>query len=277
MISSVKPIRWAFPYVCLLVAFVSCSFLSVATARAATVTLNPVSDNWISSCSSGCTVNNGDMAELRVRTSWWGPSGSQEPKNFRSLLSFDLSSLPEDANLITSATLGLYYFNYSGSSGHSDPVGRTIDVHALTRSWTELGSTWQARDDYDQPAPLYWDSYLGGVPAYNPGGGDPNAAIETSAVVPAVFGWMTWDVTDLVSDWVDGLDNLGLILKDSDEIESSPGGKISYMTRFRSAEFSDTPSLRPYLEVGYVPEPTTAALVGIGLLAIGRLRRRGRS
>ncbi len=276
MVSSVKPIAWATTYVFAVAAFSLCLFHPVARVGAATVTLNPTADNWISSCSSGSTVNNGAMTEVRVRTSWWGPGGSQEPKNFRSLLQFDLASLPEDPNLITSATVGLYYFNYSGSSGHSDPVGRTIDVHSLTRPWTQNGSTWLARDDYDQPSPVYWDSYLAGVPGYQPGGADFDPSAVASAVVPAAFGWMTWDVTDLVTGWLGGQDNFGLLLKDSDEIESNPGGKVSYMARFRSAEYADDTTLRPYLEVSYIPEPTTAVLLGMGLVALGRIRR-GRS
>ncbi|MBN1342948.1 MAG: DNRLRE domain-containing protein [Phycisphaerae bacterium] len=273
MISSVKPVRWVVSYACSLAAVLCGSSLSVATAKAAVVTLDCVSDNWISSCSSGCTANNGHMAELRVRTSWWGTSGSEEPKNFRSLLSFDLSSLPQDANLITSATLGLYYF----ATAHGDPAGRTYDVHGVSGSWTEMGSTWQARDDFDQPSPVYWDSHLAGAPAYQPGGGDFDQAAKASVVVPAEFGWMTWDVTDLLAERVGGLESFGLILEDSDEIESNPGGKVSYMAFFHSAEFAEDPGLRPYLEVTYVPEPGTLALAGMGLLALGGLRSKPRS
>jgi len=243
------------------------------SAQADTVTLAPGSDNWISSCSSGATVNNGDMGELRVRASWWGSPGNREPKNFRSLLTFDLGAVPADAELITSATVGLYYFD----KPHADPAGRTYEVHSLTNAWMEMGSTWQARDNYDQPDPVYWDSYHAGIPAYQPGGGDFAATAYASAQVPAdVNEWMTWDVTVLVKEWVDGTsDNFGLLIKDGDEIESDPGGgTVSYNARFRSREYADS-AFRPFLEVTYVPEPSVLAMAGVGLgLLLSRRSRK---
>ena len=44
-----------------------CCLAVASAAQAATVQLEPLADNWISSCSTGCTVNYGDMDELRVR------------------------------------------------------------------------------------------------------------------------------------------------------------------------------------------------------------------
>jgi hypothetical protein len=244
------------------------------SVSAATIRIEPSADNWISSCSSGCTTNNGGMDQLRVRTSWWGPQGSKEPKNFRSMLDFDLADLPGDSGLITDATLGLYYFNYGAAQGHTDPAGRTYDVHQVTNSWAEMKSTWQARDDYDQPSPVYWDGYNAGVPSYQPGGGDFAPIAHASAIVPSSTGnWMTWNVTQLVKDWVDGSADHGLIIKDSDEIESDPGGgNISYMAQFRSVEFSD-PALWPYLEVTYIPEPGALLLLGTGFACLVGCRR----
>ncbi len=244
-----------------------------ATARGAV--LEPAADNWINSCSSGCTVNGGADAEIRVRTSWWGGQ-TKEPKNFRSLLQFDLASLPPaiqaDPGLITSATLGLYYW----SAPHDDPAGRTYVVHRVTNSWDEMNSTWQARDDYQEASPVYWDPFNTGVPAYQPGGGDFASTVYATAAVPhSTDTWMTWNVTGLVREWVAGTHaNLGLIVKDASEIEGNPGsGAVSYHARFRSRDYQDT-GLRPYLEV--VPEPATIALVGLGTVALAVSRRRGR-
>ena len=44
-----------------------CCLAAASAGQVATVQLEPVADNWISSCSTGCTVNYGDMDELRVR------------------------------------------------------------------------------------------------------------------------------------------------------------------------------------------------------------------
>ena len=252
---------------------VLCCLTAAAPVWAATVTFEPIGDNWISSCSSGCSVNNGGMDELRIRSSWWGSPGNREPKNFRSLLSFDLGSLPANEDLITGATLGLYYF----SKPHDNPAGRTYQVHRMTNSWDELGSTWQARDDYDEPTPFYWDSYHAGVPAYQPGGGDFASPAYASAVIPADVGrWVTWDVADLAKEWVAGThDNVGLLIKDAVEIELDPGGgAVSYLARFRSGEYDD-PAYRPCLEVTYVPGPSTLGLLGLGTTLLLRRRSTG--
>lgn len=243
---------------------------AVLPAAGDVITLSPGSDNWISSCSSGCTVNNGAMNEVRVRTSWWGSPGNREPKNFRPLLHFDTSALPDDPGLITAATLGLYYWNRP----HDDPAGRTYNVYRLTNLWDETDSSWQARDEHQSAEPLYWDSYLGGQPTYQPGGGDFAETVYASADVPEdVNVWMTWDVTALVRDWV-GPDfaNRGLIIADSDEVESDPGMAVSYHARFRSREYSDA-NLWPYLEVTYIPEPASMAAFGLGLATLACRRR----
>lgn len=239
---------------CLAMSSLGC-LAAAAPTRADTVKLEPLADNWISSCSTGCTVNNGGMGELRVRASWWGSPGNFEPKNFRSLLTFDLGSLPADENLITHATMGLYYFEAAGPP-HSDPVGRTYDVRRLTNVWDEMNSTWQARDDYNEPNPVYWDSYDSGEPEYQPGGGDFASTVYASAVVPASAGqWVTWDVTALVKEGLGGTDNFGFLIKDAAEYESDPGGgEISYIAKFRSGEFADN-AFRPYLEVTFEDNP----------------------
>lgn len=265
--------RLVSPVVILVVAAICCAVAE--PAKAGPIRLVPTGDNWISSCSTGCTVNGGADAEIRVRTSWWGGQ-TKEPKNFRSVLQFDLASLPPaiqaDPGLITSATLGLYYF----SVPHDDPAGRTYIVQRVTNSWDEMNSSWQARDDYQEANPVYWDTFNDGAPAYQPGGSDFASTLYATAVVPhSTDTWMTWDVTGLVREWVAGTQaNLGLIVKDSSEIEGNPGaGNVSYHARFRSRDYQDT-GVRPYLEV--VPEPATIALIGLGTVAVAVSRRRHR-
>ncbi len=206
--------------------------------------IHPQSDNWISSCSTGCTANYGTATEVRVRTAVW----SYDVKNFRTLLQFDLSELPDDPNEIAEVTLGLYFHTWH----NGDPAGRIYEVYRLTNDWTETGSTWQCRDGHADPGNrVRWDGYLTGVPAYQPGGGDFDAnTVYASAEVPPVGNWMTWDVTGLVKEWVrETHDNFGLIIKDSQEYDDpNLYWTVSPLAQFRSRDYLDS-ALWPYLEV----------------------------
>ncbi|MFQ3548886.1 MAG: DNRLRE domain-containing protein, partial [Armatimonadota bacterium] len=184
-----------------------------------TISIGASADNWINSCSSGSFDNNGDFDQIRVRSAWWGPSGG-EVKTFRSIMKFDLSSLDPSVPII-SATLKLYRYRID-----EDPTGRTYDIHALTNSWTEMGSTWNYRDNYDIPgSEVPWDSYTNGNPSYKPGGGDFISTPAASTIVSSEIGWMEWDITSLVNAWLSGdIVNNVLIIKDNDEITTKPQG-----------------------------------------------------
>jgi len=230
---------------------VTCGLVTIAalfsTSRleAVTVTFDPVADNWINSCASSAEANYGDDLELRVRTaSLWG-----DIKNFRSLLRFDLSESQVEGSWVTNATLGLYYYTYH----YGDPAGRIYAVHRVTSSWEEMGSTWYARSGQGTPDPVYWDSYWAGAPPYRPGGGDFDTNGYAFAEVPAAPGeWITWDVTELVRDWLDeSHPNDGLLIKDTDEFEEDPGADVSYgPAQFSSIDYWNEAEW-PYIEVTY--------------------------
>ena len=209
--------------------------------------IHPVADNWVNSCSSGCTANYGTSTEVRVRTAVW----SCDVKNFRTLLQFDLSDLPADPNEIAEVTLGLYFYTWH----NGDPTGRFYEVYRVINPWSETGSTWQCRDGHSDPnIRVRWDSYLAGVPAYQPGGGDFDAnTAYASAEVPPVGNWMTWDVTDLVKEWSAGThDNFGLIIKDANEYDDpNLDWTDSPLAQFRSADYYSD-SFWPYLEIRLV-------------------------
>ena len=223
----------------------------VGRADAAAVTFDPDADNWISSCSSGCTVNNGAGTELRVRSAaLWG-----DIKNFRSLLRFDLSGLSVDPRRISRATLNIYYYKYHWNN----PCGRQYVVQRVTSAWSELECTWQARDLYNDPDPLYWNGYLSGVPAYQPGGGDVDPLVYASAEVPDIGDgvpfdetWMTWDVTELVLEWVGAVHpNEGVIVKDAEEYEEYVEDIAWGPAQFLSTDYYDD-AFWPYVEVTYI-------------------------
>ncbi|MDY7079284.1 MAG: DNRLRE domain-containing protein, partial [Chloroflexota bacterium] len=127
----------------------------------------------------------------------------------RSLVSFGLDALPEGA-VVRSATFGVW--EYSGGSGEA------ITIYRITEPWSEGEATWaSSADDYE--AGVEWGSFVAGGP-----------------------GFMTADVTDLVSAWVDGdVPNYGLILKNADG--QAPD-------KYSSSEYGDVEK-RPWLEVCY--------------------------
>ncbi|MGQ9650875.1 MAG: DNRLRE domain-containing protein [Phycisphaerae bacterium] len=207
--------------------------------------LHPNGDNWLSSCSSSADWNSGADQELRVRTTAvWG-----DVKNQRSLLHFDLSEVPVNADYVTGATLGLYLFTYHWDS----PEGRTYNVHRVTTPWDEMESSWRARNAYQTASPVYWDTYLSGVPAYRPGGGDFDPVPASSVTVPAVGEWVTWDVKDLAKAWLDAdVANYGLLIRDATEFTSYPGyDTISPLAQFRSRDYGNS-HYWPYLQIDFL-------------------------
>lgn len=169
------------------------------------LTLNPVADTYIRESSS----NNFGTTHLRIgRINGNG-------KNFRSILNFDLSSVPEGA-LINSATLRLFATGQSGSAAYS------INAHRITQDWTESGASWTETD-----GSTLWSG--------GPGGSYDSTVIDT---VPAgATGWYEWDLTPLVQEWVDGIStNQGI------ELIHTAVAKGNYLD-FDSKELTDKPEL----------------------------------
>lgn len=169
-------------------------------------------------------------------SSFWG--------SMRSVVSFDLSQIPEGST-INSATFSLYQL---AQVDNSTP---TLDVHYLTRDWTEGtgvlnntgdGATWSTHD---------------GVNPWSDPGGDYSAAASASAVAPdSNASWVDWDVTSLAQAWVDGsIPNNGLLVKEDMENPWTWDMKI-----YASSDYGTDPSLRPKLVIDYVPAPGTISM-----------------
>lgn len=187
----------------------------------------------------------------------------------RTLAQFDLSAIPTGST-INSATVSFYQY------WQGDTSTPTLDLHYLTRSWTEGTGTMTATNDGAS-----WNSYDGTNPWGTPGG-DYNAAASASAVAPnSTSSWVDWDVTGLTQGWVDGsVVNNGFVIKKNVET-----GAVFDSKGFYTSDYMGDPSLRPKLVIEYTPPPGSITLtvdetynrdgtsgggsVGFGLLSTG--------
>ena len=151
-------------------------------------------------------------------------SNSQTNAQSRLLLRFDLSGIPSGAT-IQSAVLELFYQSSRVTSSE------TLRLHRITRSWTEMGTTWRTYD---------------GVGNWTSQGGDFDAAIVASATLDGTVNvWKAWTVTSLVQSWVQGtFVNNGMLLESA--LLSGNNER-----RFVSSENAST-TLRPKLTITYV-------------------------
>jgi len=163
--------------------------------------------------------------------------GYQSPDQLRTLLRFDVSSIPSDS-VILNAQLGLYAQSMTGTSS------KQVGVYRLTQSFTS-SATWNAYD---------------GTHAWASAGGDFSAG-QDAVINPSVgsaAGWTYWYPTKLVQEWVDGANtdanpagyaNNGLIVKDV--TEHSVNNEITYASQTATSN-------QPYLQVAYEPRGTGA-------------------
>ena len=133
-----------------------------------------------------------------------------DPGETRSLLRFDLDFLPAGA-VVQSATFGIH-LRLRGS-------GEQVGLYRITQEWGE-----------DEPS---WDSH---AEQYD-------ASTEWGGFAVAGYGWLTSDVTGLVTGWAEGTyANYGLMM-------INVSGQA--LDEYHSSEYA-TASYRPWLEVCYM-------------------------
>ena len=154
------------------------------------------------------------------------------------LLRFDLSSL-RDSSGVNKALLHVYVQSRSGP--HSLPV----QIYGVTRSW-KVDEVTHQRATKKEP----WAQEGVGEP-----GVDLGAQPIASLTLNAERAWVTFDVTQLVQEWVSFPErNLGLVIKGD--------GGVAVQYEFASSEWSVDPSLRPRLFVDWKPLPPTPTMTG---------------
>lgn len=149
----------------------------------------------------------------------------------RGFLRWDLSSLPVDAR-ITSATLRLYYAGEEG--GGVDNAFAVSVAKVIGTNLDPVRATWNSPDGVS--------AWAGGAD----GGARNLAAGESTVVVDNTHGWVAWNVTGMVRDWVKApWANSGMAL-DPYKSKRADGNR-----HFASREHPD-PLLRPELAVTYL-------------------------
>ena len=191
---------------------------SFAGATSNSTTLYAVADGY--AWSGGTEVSSGaDSTVEKLRTGFRTAAG-----NYRTLIKFDLSSIPAGA-IITNANLKLYYYAYSSGS-EGDPLD--ISVYRTTADWYEGGLSWSKAENYH--------SY----------------SYDTVTIIAGTSaGYKTWDITSLVQSWVDGTyNNYGVLLR-----APTQSGSSNFRC-FRSREYgSNPPKLEVTYTIGQAPSP----------------------
>jgi len=113
----------------------------------------------------------------------------------RILLRFDLTPIPPDA-IISSAELELCL-----AEDYDLDEQRVIFVHRITGFWKDKEVTWNQRVEKRN-----WSTV----------GGDFDSEIENAkSLIGRNYGWVSWDVTRTIKDWLKGeYVNFGFLLKE---------------------------------------------------------------
>lgn len=172
-------------------------------------------DTWLGS--DAATTNHGTDADFQ---SIMTAGGSAR----RAIIKFDISSIPA-SSVISSATLTL-----------NTAIGLTTDqlsLHRITQAWTEGGSTWNTYN---------------GTNNWSTAGGDYDAVADATATPSATTAGtdVTFTVTTLIQELVDGTTNNGFLIKLTSETGNTKGVSFDSSTVATSTD-------RPKLEITYEP------------------------
>ncbi len=126
-------------------------------------------------------------------------------KSYRTLLQFDLSSIPSTAS-ITNANLKLV-----ATTVRTAGSARDISVYRITNAWDEGTTTTNNTVGISS-----WNTRAAGPITWTTAGGDFNATAEatTSVAATGTYNWTGGTMNSLIQNWVNGTNtNNGMLLK----------------------------------------------------------------
>ena len=189
---------------------------------------------------SNATTDNNGASDENLNISAYSAS------TYRALITFDISSLPEDAT-ITSATFSLYYYNKIGT-----PSGQNAITYKLKRNDWEEGTKIGAAGD------SCWNNYKSGgawQTAGALGANDYDSSLNATATYGAGYGWMNWDIQNIVEDAITNVSGIvNLLLKFQTE-------GADYYSYHYPREYITDLSLRPKLVIEYSSGTTVTVTV----------------
>jgi hypothetical protein len=231
----------------LILAVSTASIFLMASVKTATIYPNKDSYSW----QSVPKANNGHSDNFEI-TSYDKP-----PYNMRGWIEFDIGSVPKN-DWILSAELRLRLWSKGDPTlGAQESTGRLYGVYRLLQPWNETGINWLNQPNFTQvhhaiaPVPPSQGGWYG----------------------PLV--WVDWDITNIVRDWQSGVNNYGLVVKDTQEYSNQ-----FYTTQFFTHDQVPSQNYFPRLIVTYVA-PANLVIFGAALVAEGFIfaiaRRKSRS
>jgi len=176
-------------------------------------TFYPADDTFVYQESSDS--NYGSYSYMRIRNNngiWWDDDNQMDV-----LIKFDISNIPSNLE-IDSATLYLYYYDYDYNNPYPDS---NLKLYKTTAYWNEDTVTWNSR-------PI-------------------NSIYTANLNAPNAYGWISWEVTNDVKDFIDGTyQNYGWkIIDDYDWDDVDIPLMNVYTKEYASSDY------HPYLEVEY--------------------------
>lgn len=182
-------------------------------------------------------ANNGGSNNFQVM------SFDHPPYNMRGYIQFNTSRIPQ-GSLVLSATMRLRVWwkaEPDPSKNVGDATGRQYGAFPMLASWEEYRINWSNQPMYDEN--LY---AVSGVPAGQGGWGEGRPEL-----------WMDWNISPIVTEWVNGKPNYGLLIRDLNE-----NSTMLYSTQFFTHDQVPGPAYFPRLLIVYI-EPLGIALLGV--------------